>query len=599
MSSLAHFKDRQEAINAFNRLWDAPQPWILAFTGFSGQGKTTLLEYLEIKRCQEQNIPYARIGLSGFSTQIRDAFHHLLEVNTSSLRTHLPAKNLKRYQKERRAALEDRNRRHLALTQHQEMRGSAAGEQSMSANLAEAYKEMERQVDDLIFDAWLDCMEALKSTERVVFLLDDYDLFQNQTDVEDLERFWGLLERARGRLPGLRITLASREKLRHTDRIYPLQNGMQSDDLQPLAPEDSDALLRSMHVNDAAYRQAVYQRLAQGHPLVTRMAAEAWLEADGGIAAAEVPRLSGLDAAVEWVQGRILERLDQPLKQAARWAALLRWFDAETLNAVLPTPLSEGDFPALRQRAFVGPSRVREEKWACHDLVRRVQSGYLQRERPQAWRDFHQRAQQYFQAQNEPLEALYHHFFSTPAQAFEQWSKKESSAAFEFNHETWAALIEIGLAPELPLEDRDWAKVRYRAGRRHYYRAEWDAALERYAQALERFNAIGDRLGQANVSLSLGELYFLQEDAQAQQRGAAHLDRALALYREIGERVGQTNVHSFRARVLAHRGRPTAALESARQALDLALSFAPEHSATQNLAAFVQDLENQIEAENR
>jgi len=29
------------------------------------------------------------------------------------------------------------------------------------------------------------------------------------------------------------------------------------------------------------------------------------------------------------------------------------------------------------------------------------------------------------------------------------------------------------------------------------------------------------------------------------------------------------------------------------------LSFAPEHSVTQNLAAFVQDLENQIEAENR
>ena len=38
-------------------------------------------------------------------------------------------------------------------------------------------------------------------------------------------------------------------------------------------------------------------------------------------------------------------------------------------------------------------------------------------------------------------------------------------------------------------------------------RKELDAALESYAQALERFNAIGDRLGQANVLLSQGKLY--------------------------------------------------------------------------------------------
>ncbi len=634
MTSLAYFQDRETAIAAFERLWDAPQPWILAFTGFSGQGKTTLLEYLEVRHCQTQKIPYARIGLSGFSAAIREAFHHMLESPSATLRASLPAERVERYQRSRHDALEMLNRRRAEIRQVQVMRGAPEGEQVMSANVAEAYREMERQADDPIFDAWLDCMAGLAGAARVVLLLDDYDLFQNQAAVEDLERFWGVLARARGRLPGLRVVLASREKIRHRSRIYALQNGLQSDGLLPLSPADSEALLAALGVTDAAYRQAVYQRLAQGHPLVTRMAAEAWLETAGGIPVDEVPRLTHREQAVEWVQGRILDRLAGAQKQAARWAALLRWFEAENLGAILETAFSEDDFTALRGLAFIGPSRVREGKWACHDLVRRVQSGYLQRAHPQGFRRFHQRARNWYTAHDEALEALYHHFFIEPEEAFEAWKALESRAAFHFDHETWAALTELALAPELPLEDAAWAEVRYRAGRRHYYRAEWqaaeklfaqaleryhaigdrlgqanvlqaigdvqqfrkelDAALESYAQALERYHAIGDRLGQANVYLSLGKLHLQQEEQESRRRGADYLEQALRLYREIGDRAGQTNVYVFRAQFLAAQAQFEAALEYARRALALAMEFIPAHPFTQRLAGFVRALEERL-----
>jgi len=60
---LQHFKDREAAIAAFDRLWERDTPWILSLTGFSGHGKSTLLDWLEANRCRPHNLPYALISL--------------------------------------------------------------------------------------------------------------------------------------------------------------------------------------------------------------------------------------------------------------------------------------------------------------------------------------------------------------------------------------------------------------------------------------------------------------------------------------------------------------------------------------------------------
>jgi tetratricopeptide (TPR) repeat protein len=122
------------------------------------------------------------------------------------------------------------------------------------------------------------------------------------------------------------------------------------------------------------------------------------------------------------------------------------------------------------------------------------------------------------------------------------------------------------------------------------FRDDRDAALDSYAQALERFNAIGSLLGQANVLQSQGKLYLQQNDPEAIQKGAEMFDRALALYQEIGARVGQTNVYAFLARWLAGRGQYSEALGYARQALELAMSFIPTHPFTKWLSEFTADL---------
>ncbi|MCA9997928.1 MAG: hypothetical protein KDE56_19345, partial [Anaerolineales bacterium] len=357
MASLEHFQDREEAIAAFDRLWQAENPWILAFTGFSGQGKSTLLDWLAAKRCQPQAMPFALIGVGTAAAVIGQAFHSFLEA--PSLGGHLPREAMAAYRRERRAALDERNRRHMMLSQRQVMQDAAGGNQQMAANLEGAYREMEAQADEVILEAWLDCFEMLAERERVVLLLDNYDTFQDSVDLKMLQRFWGVLEQARGRVPGLRVVLVSREPLRHQNDLRLFHNGLAADDLPPLPEADSEMLLQSMGVTDGAYRQAVFVRLAQGHPLLTEMAANAWHEAEGVLSANAVPRLTSREEAVAWVQERILERLPEgALKEGVRWAALLRWFQAESLAAILGQTLTPDEFRRLVRYAFVIRPRV-------------------------------------------------------------------------------------------------------------------------------------------------------------------------------------------------------------------------------------------------
>ena len=69
---------------------------------------------------------------------------------------------------------------------------------------------------------------------------------------------------------------------------------------------------------------------------------------------------------------------------------------------------------------------------------------------------------------------------------------------------------------------------------------EVQEAFERWVKAGELFDAIGARLGQANVMLSIGRVLIQAE--QAREQGRAMLEGALETYRAIGDRSGEANV---------------------------------------------------------
>jgi predicted ATPase len=71
------------------------------------------------------------------------------------------------------------------------------------------------------------------------------------------------------------------------------------------------------------------------------------------------------------------------------------------------------------------------------------------------------------------------------------------------------------------------------------FRDERDAALKSYAQALELFRSVGDRLGEANVLQAIGDVQQFRKENDAALKSYAH---ALELFRSVGDRLGEANI---------------------------------------------------------
>ncbi len=354
------------------------------------------------------------------------------------------------------------------------MSGSQSGEQTMRADVNAAVRTMERQTERQIVEIWLYALRGLPDDEKFVLLLDNYDVYQDRVGLDDAAALWNTLERARQILPNLRTCLASREPIRHQERLDALKRGLNGLPLPDLSPKDSAALLQALGVSAPAFADAVH-RLTQGHPLLTRMAAEAWRETPGGISADHVPALTKREEAANWLQTQIFKRMaSDELREAASWALVLRWFSFEMLEALLETPLSKPQYDQLTAYSFFVPSKINEGYKAGHDLIRKVHLETMRREQPGMLQDFHAHARGYFAEREDPtLERLYHGFFAAPEETFEAWKKLEGQAAFSFHHLLWGRAMELALREELNLPAAYQAEIIFRDGRRHYYLAEW------------------------------------------------------------------------------------------------------------------------------
>ncbi|MBN1146143.1 MAG: tetratricopeptide repeat protein, partial [Anaerolineales bacterium] len=68
---------------------------------------------------------------------------------------------------------------------------------------------------------------------------------------------------------------------------------------------------------------------------------------------------------------------------------------------------------------------------------------------------------------------------------------------------------------------------------------EIEAALASYEQALALYRAVGDRLGEANIYMKQGDLWLGEEDWK---QATPLYEQALALYQAVQDILGQANV---------------------------------------------------------
>ena len=72
--------------------------------------------------------------------------------------------------------------------------------------------------------------------------------------------------------------------------------------------------------------------------------------------------------------------------------------------------------------------------------------------------------------------------------------------------------------------------------------SDYPAAAQDLNQALAIYRDLGDRLGQANALFDLGLVRWVTGDHRV---GVRDLEQALGIYRDLGDRLGQANVLSY------------------------------------------------------
>ena len=632
---LRHFTDREAAIAAFDALWPGESAWVLAFAGMSGNGKTTLIEYLIETRCKLGGIPWAILDFEGSrGLTLRTEWRALLDTlaNQWELATHPTYSSGRESARTEYEAVRQALRVQIDQTAAQGQ--ITASPISIDASQNQALRQADQRARHVAGTALLQASVATYADRPLALFLDTYELLAQAADKDYAGWLWNWLGNTAARLPGLRVIVGSRKELSGLS-----QRERRQEPVLVFDRKDSDRLLSKLEVDDAGWRAAVFERLAGGHPLLTKMAADLWRQAQASaspLAVEAIPELAGQEQAVEWLTGRILDRLKEPIKSAVRWAALLRRFDQEILNAVLRDDagrLDDDDFERLRRYSFVSPARVGRGQ-ACHDLLRRVQNAYLSANKPRACRAFHSRTAAHFAAEGDTVEALYHGLMANEEAAPAAWYEAIHAAYLRMDWPRWSALLEVvessemSPSPALKAEGRFW-RAQWQHFRNEYdaalasydqalalfravgdrlgeantlqalgdvqnFRKEIDAALESYCQALDLFRAVGDRLGEANTLKALG---FSKWDQGEREDGHEALEAALGLYQAVGSRVGISNTLWGVGQRLAKAGELAQAAPLLAEAVELSQVFAPGHPVTEWRAGVLAQVRAQLDDE--
>ncbi len=570
LPSPEHFTDREEALAAYDALWSTTNgPRILNIEGMSGNGKTTLLWFLDYHHPRPADRLHLRLDMS--LDNLRTGDYDLPDSLAEQLRAHLPAGALHAYTHTRAQALAEAARIREAAVQvsiHQEAAqgGSISGSpNSVNLEYSQRMADLRRTTRAALLNALMEAGARLKHTP-IALLIDTYELVRQGGDA-DL-RAWieeQILPGLLAALAGLRIVLAGREDLpfradrnrRNTLRLWNEQ--------------ESAAFLASFDLDDAALAQAIFNH-CQGHPLLTDLAREIWQEGltQGQPLSASELR-SGIDqaAATQWLFERLLVRLPPSQREALRAAALLRELSLDALHALTPAaPLPEDDYHRLLRFSFMQTPPGRAPR--VHDLLRQTEEAWLRQHASARHQQLHSAALAYYAARGDSasLDVLYHDLALHPAAGFAAWEEATEQSVFAFDRSRQQALLEMARLPERwqALSGLQQAAWYWWRGQAEYYAAHWAQAEESYQEALGLYRAVGDRQGEANVLLAQGEvLAFLKQSEAA----LARYEAALGLYRAVGDRLGEANVLRAQGEVLAFLKQSEAALARYEAALGL------------------------------
>lgn len=592
-------------------------PWLLLITGLAGIGKTTLLE--KFRALTPFDIQVVSLDFDKEPLLYADPLKLLEDLAqlTKSFCDQQESAEFVETLKQGRTQIEELDQQTSPII-HDSERASVQVLQKVR-RLRSALQEVRHQVRELTAEAFFTQLDTYKR-KQLVIMLDTCELL-NEPEGWEVGQ-WMMNEF----LPTLNVRMYQRCFVVMASRVHLQSEIIDKQDQQHLAlsmldEPAVDKYLENVGIHDPLLRQRVYE-ITHGHALcisiISSFSQEIGEKALSGEDISELEAEFDERASVEFINDRILNRLNPPFRELTQHGVLLRNFNQPLLKAVFPELLPELKASDLFDQFIRFPyiESKGNYRYGFHELIREVLAKKTQKDHPVEWKQYHKRALDYF-ASNAGMsremehsqEWYYHAIAYDEAQGMSAWKEAIEKARMGGLDKEIGSLLQVVYDKTLNLSPISCAIRAYERGRfeddhTHSERAsenykealvlfrqvgshpkeEADVlqafgdvqrsltkhaeALTLYEQAYALFQAVGDSLKQANVLKALGDMQRLLGGNL--NTALSSYRQALSLFRRVGNRLDEANVLQAIGEVQQD---PNAALESYKQALVLFRQF--------------------------
>ena len=331
-------------------------------------------------------------------------------------------------------------------------------------------------------DDFLSDLVRFAARQRIVLITDTYE---RMTALDDWMR-----ELAR-RLPNNVLLVLAGRVVPAWDRAWPGWMGRAEIlELKEMAPSDIHTLVHRYygHIRsgdpDPQQVEAIVQ-FARGLPMVATTVVQLWVKY--GLEEFQTVR----PQVVADLVYRLLEGVPQEMRPAFEVAAVLRYFNAETLGVLLDGGNAEQLYAELRRWPFI---RSRKEGLAVHDTMREMINEALHVRTPERFRTLHERAAAYYEVRLEKAtgdereryisERLYHRVRADEVSGMQIFQElAEELTRYRMANRLRALLNDVNTYPLEQQNSRQW---------REYYNARLAHLGGQYLDAEAVYQSIGE-----------------------------------------------------------------------------------------------------------
>jgi len=546
----AFFTDVEHLCDLFQHLVSAPElpRRILVIHGIGGVGKSTLLRIFRLF-CKRQGIPVGLVGAEEIKSAV-DVLANLAEDLIQDGVT-LPkfSSTLQRYRAiqtevERKAKETEGTAAKLGKTVAKALVETAASSIPVVGPLAgvlgglgaEALVDwLRRFLSKAEMDLYLDPVKPLTddfladiartaTQRRLVLMLDTYEQMEA---LDGWVRDW-----VRALHSNVLVVIAGRSFPGATwERIWlGWMAQAQVEELKPMTDDDLRTLVHRYYAYirggepDLQQIEAIVQ-FARGLPMAATTVVQLWVKYNVQDFQAVRPQV-----VVDLVD-RLLEGVPQEMRPAFEVAAVLRYFNADALQALLGGSGADRLYAELRRWPFIRPRR---EGLAIHDTMREIMNEALRVRAPERFCTLHKQAAAYYEERLEKatgdeherlmLEQLYHRVCADEEAGVRLFCEMaEELVCYRLVNHLRALMNDVNTYPLKRENSRLWREY-YRARLTHLEKRLNEAEAV-YRRLLEKASYLDHRL-RARVLLGWAEI-LTRPERLSQPDGAARALRAL------------------------------------------------------------------------